>query len=91
MWDKNDWRQFFEISNRPWQRRRPPRPVYPNGIKRVLPAVGFSLSELDGAGINMEAAERLGLPVDASRIGSYEPNVSALREFARSARQPAKL
>ena len=88
MWNKNDWQQFFAIANRPWQRHRPPRPVYPNGMHRVLPAVGFSLSELNDAGINVEAAERLGLPVDASRIGAYGPNVSALREFARSARQP---
>ncbi len=67
MWDKNDWHQFFAIANKPWQRHRPPRPVYPSGVKRVLPAMGFSLSELDDAGINMEAAERLGLPVDAAR------------------------
>ena len=38
-----------------------------------------------------EAAEQLGLPVDAARIGAYGPNVSALREFVRSARQPGKL
>jgi ribosomal protein L13E len=38
----------------------------------------------------MEAAERLGLPVDAARIGAYGPNVSALREFVRSARPPGK-
>ena len=90
MWDKNDWREFFTIANKPWQRRRPPRPVYLNGAKRVLPAVGFSLSELDDAGINMEAAERLGLPVDAVRIGAYGPNVSALRDFVRSAHHPGK-
>jgi ribosomal protein L13E len=53
--------------------------------------VGFSLSELDDAGINMEAAEQLGLPVDAARIGAYGPNVSALREFVRSTRQPGKV
>jgi len=86
--DKNDWHQFFAIANRPWQRHRPPRPVYPSGKQRVLPAIGFSLSELDDAGINVEAAERLGLPVDAARIGAYGPNVSALREF-RSIGAPA--
>ncbi len=89
MWAKRDWQEFFEIANRPWQRHRPPRPVYPNGVNRVLPAIGFSLAELDDAGINIELAERLGLPVDASRIGAYGPNVSALRSFARSARHPA--
>jgi ribosomal protein L13E len=88
MWDKNDWHKFFILANRPWYRHRPPRPVYPTGTHRVLPAVGFSLSELDDAGINVEAAERLGLPVDASRIGAYGPNVSALREFVRSAKRP---
>ena len=90
MWSKNDWHQFFAIANSPWHRRRPPRPVYINGSQRVLPAIGFSLSELTDAGINVEAAERLGLPVDAARIGAYGPNVSALREFVRHARQPQK-
>ncbi len=89
MWAKRDWQEFFEIARRPWQRHRPPRPVYPSGINRVLPAVGFSLAELDDAGINIELAEQLGLPVDASRIGAYGPNVSVLRSFVRSARQPA--
>lgn len=55
----------------------------------MSPVAGFSLSELDDAGINLEAAERFGLPVDAARVGVYGPNVSALREFARSTRQPA--
>jgi ribosomal protein L13E len=88
MWDKRDWHQFFEIAQRPWQRRRPPRPVAPSGVNRVVPAAGFSLSELVDAGINLEIAERLGLPIDAVRIGAYGPNVSALRDFARSARKP---
>jgi ribosomal protein L13E len=88
MWDRRDWHQFFEIAQTRWQRHRPPRPVAPSGVNRVLPAAGFSLSELDDAGINLEIAERLGLPIDAVRIGAYGPNVSALRDFARSARQP---
>ena len=89
MWDKSDWHQFFQIAQRRWRRHRPPRHVYPTGVNRILPAVGFSLSELDDAGINLDLAEVLGLPVDASRIGAYGPNVSALRDFVRSARQPA--
>lgn len=88
MWVKRDWQQYFEIARRPWQRHRPPRPVYPAGINRVRPAAGFSLSELDDAGISLDIAESLGLPVDASRIGAYGPNVSTLREFVRSSRQP---
>ena len=78
-WSKTDWKRFYEAARRPWRHHRPPRPVYPTGINRVLPAQGFSLSELDDAGVNLELAERLGLPVDAGRIGTYGPNVTVLR------------
>src|ERR1700676_3366879 len=87
-WHKRDWKQFYELARRPWQRHRPPRPVYPTGINRVLPAAGFSLSELDDAGLDLDLAESLGLPVDAGRIGAYGPNVTTLRDFVRSSRQP---
>src|SRR6266436_3740009 len=87
-WHKRDWQQFYELARRPWQRHRPPRPVYPTGINRVLPTQGFSLSELDDAGVDLDLAERLGLPVDAGRIGAYGPNVTVLRDFVRSSRQP---
>ena len=87
-WNKRDWKQFYEVARRPWRAHRPPRPVYPTGLNRVLPAQGFSLSELDDAGVNLELAERLGLPVDAGRIGTYGPNVTVLRDFVRSSRRP---
>jgi len=38
--------------------------------------------------IDEDLAERLGLPVDAGRIGAYGPNVTVLRDFIRSSRQP---
>ena len=87
-WHKRDWKQFYELARRPWQRHRPPRPVYPSGLNRVQPAAGFSLSELDDAGVDLDLAERLGLPVDAGRIGAYGPNVTVLRYFVRSSRKP---
>jgi len=87
-WHKRDWKQFYELARRPWQRHRPPRPVYPSGMNRVSPAAGFSLSELDDAGVDLDLAERLGLPVDAGRIGAYGPNVNSLRDFVRSSRNP---
>jgi len=87
-WQKRDWQQFYELARRPWRRRRPPRPVYPSGLNRVAPAQGYSLSELDDAGVDLDLAERLGLPVDAGRIGVYGPNVTVLREFVRSSRHP---
>ena len=85
---KRDWQQFYELARRPWRRHRPPRPVYPSGLNRVAPAQGYSLSELDDAGVDLDLAERLGLPVDAGRIGVYGPNVTVLREFVRSNRHP---
>ena len=87
-WQKRDWRQFYALARRPWRRHRPPRPVYPSGLNRVAPAQGYSLSELDDAGVDLDLAEALGLPVDAGRIGVYGPNVTVLREFIRSSRQP---
>jgi len=88
MWDKDDWVQFYEIAQRRWQRHLPPRPVAPSGANRLLPVVGFSLSELDDSGINWQVAERLGLPVDVARVGGYGANVSALRDFVHLARLP---
>jgi hypothetical protein len=38
--------------------------------------------------VDLDLAERLGLPVDAGRIGAYGPNVTVLRDFIRSSRQP---
>jgi ribosomal protein L13E len=89
MWDRSDWQEFFQRASRPWHRLRPPRPLYSAGTNRVVPAAGFSLAELDDAGINIELAERLGLPVDAGRMGAYTPNISALREYVRTARTPS--
>jgi ribosomal protein L13E len=87
-WQKRDWQQFYELARRPWRRHRPPRPVYPSGRNRVAPAQGYSLSELDDAGVGLDLAEHLGLPVDAGRIGVYGPNVTILRDFVRSNRHP---
>src|SRR5437763_13545292 len=63
MWHKRDWQEFSKRARNPLERRLPPRPVAVSGANRVVPVVGFSLSELDDAGINLEAAEMLGLPI----------------------------
>src|SRR5260370_16807125 len=80
-WHKRDWKQFNELARRPWQRHRPPRPVYPSGFNRVLPAAGFSLSELDDAGADLDMAESLGRPLAPGRIAPCCPNATALRAF----------
>src|SRR5262249_32723473 len=87
-WHKRDWKQFYELARRPWQRHRPPRPVYPTGLNRVLPAAGFSLSELDDAVLDLVLPETLGCPLDAGLIVPYGPTVTLLRDFVRSSRQP---
>src|SRR5260221_14279645 len=87
-WHKRDWKQFYELARRPWQRHRPPRPVYPSGFNRVSPAAGFSLSELDDAGVDLDMAERLGLPVDGGGIGATRPDVHVPRDLLRSSPQP---
>jgi ribosomal protein L13E len=86
MWNRRDWDDFFQIVRKRWHNQRPPRPVAPARKNRVLPTEGYSLAELDDAGLSIEQAELLGLPVDAGRIGTYGPNVSTLREFIRVAR-----
>jgi len=86
MWNRRDWDDFFNIVKRRWNTRRPPRPVDMSRRNRLVPAEGYSLAELDDAGLSVEQAEFLGLPVDAGRVGSYGPNVTALREFIRATR-----
>lgn len=86
MWNRRDWAQFFDIVNQRSHMRRPPRPLDRSQRNRLVPAEGYSLAELDDAGLSIEQAEHLGLPVDAGRVGSYGPNVSALREYIRATR-----
>jgi ribosomal protein L13E len=88
MWNRRDWREFFHLVSRRWERQRPPRPVYLSAQNRLAPAAGFSLTELEEAGLSVDQAQLYGLPVDAGRVNSYGPNVSALREFMRATRRP---
>ncbi len=86
MWSRRDWDDFFHIVRKRSNKLRPPRPVDLSRRNRLVPTEGYSLAELDDAGLSLEQAERLGLPVDAGRVGSYGPNVSALRDFLRATR-----
>lgn len=86
MWNRRDWDDFFDLVGKRGNMRRPPRPVDMSRRNRVLPTEGYSLAELDDAGLSIEQAESLGLPVDAGRVGSYGPNVVSLREYLRATR-----
>lgn len=86
MWNRRDWDDFFDIVRKRWHTHKPPRPVHISRRNRVTPAEGYSLAELDDAGLSIEQAEHLGIPVDAGRVGSYGPNSSALRDYIRATR-----
>jgi ribosomal protein L13E len=87
MWNRRDWHDFFQIVSKRWDMRRPPRPVHLSLRNRLVPADGYSLAELDDAGMSIEQAERFGLPVDGGRIGVYGPNVTVLRDYVRATRE----
>lgn len=86
MWTRREWREYFERIQRASEPFRPLRPVARQGGGRVEPAAGFSVRELDEAGLSLEQAQLLDLPVDVGRINAYAPNVLALREFVRLTR-----
>jgi len=86
MWTRGDWHEFFRTMGQRWHKYRPPRPVDVSMQGRVVPATGFSLRELESAGLSLAQAQAFELPVDAGRVGIYSQNVAALRDFARAAR-----
>lgn len=86
MWNRRDWDEFFNIVRKKSRMQRPPRPLDLSRRNRLVPVEGYSLAELDDAGLSIEQAEFLGLPVDAGRVGSYGPNVTTLREYIRATR-----
>jgi ribosomal protein L13E len=49
--------------------------------RRVVPAAGFSLLELERAGITLETARALNIPVDRFRLTSVGSNVLQLCEI----------
>jgi ribosomal protein L13E len=49
--------------------------------RRIVPASGFSLLELERAGITSEAARTLNIPIDHFRLTSLGTNVMQLCEI----------
>ncbi|HEV2288174.1 MAG TPA: hypothetical protein VGR81_04400 [Candidatus Acidoferrales bacterium] len=86
MWVRRDWDDFFNRIRKRGTAVQPPRPVDRSARNRLIPAEGYSLAELDDAGLSLEQAEVLGLPVDALRVGSDQANVTALQMFLRASR-----
>lgn len=86
MWNRRDWRQFYHTAKGRAGLSLPPRPLLRASRNRLLPAEGFSLDELLAAGVSLAQAEGWGLPVDLLRVDACEPNVAALRTYARASR-----
>jgi len=86
MWTRREWKTFYRAVKRAAGMAKPPRPLSRSLANRLAPAEGFSLDELVAAGVSLVQAESWGIPVDLGRMDSYEPNVSALRVYARAAR-----
>jgi ribosomal protein L13E len=49
--------------------------------RRIVPADGFSLLELERAGISLERARALNIPIDRFRLSSIGTNVLQLCEI----------
>lgn len=61
-------------------------PVVRRGSK-VRAGKGFSIGEIEEAGLNVGEARHLGVPVDQRRSTSYPENVEALNEWVAEARK----
>jgi ribosomal protein L13E len=51
--------------------------------RRLAPGKGFSVAELEEAGLSETRARTLGLPTDPERMSSLGVNVEALKRFLK--------
>ena len=61
---------------------KPPRLISEGRIqKRLRVGRGFSKLEIKEAGITIDVAKRLGIPIDPRRRSKHDWNVKALKEY----------
>ena len=65
-----------------------PKIIKPNGKQRN--GKGFSLHEIEKAGLNTADARKIGLPVDLRRKTTHEENVEAVKAYAKMAKVKTK-
>jgi ribosomal protein L13E len=51
--------------------------------RRAVPAPGFSLAEIEEAGLGQDRARELGILVDTARMSSLGANVEALKDYLK--------
>ncbi len=56
-------------------------------IETVREGRGFSLAEIQTAGLNAGEAQILGIPVDLRRKSTHEENVEILKEYITAAKE----
>jgi len=56
-------------------------------LETVREGRGFSIAEIQAAGLNAGEAQILGVPVDLRRKSSHEENVEILKDFATQAKE----
>ena len=57
--------------------------------KKQSTGKGFSPNELKGAGVNMQQARQIGLPVDIKRKSSHDENIATIKAHAKKAQAEA--
>ena len=50
---------------------------------------GFSPTELEKAGVNMQQAKQIGLPVDVKRKSAHDENIATIKAHAEKAKAEA--
>lgn len=65
-----------------WDRKRPIVTHVHRGKPRVREGRGFSLAELRSAGVSLDQARTLKIPIDLRRKTAYESNVEVVRTSA---------
>ena len=79
------------MEDRPQPLVKKPRLVKNKGIELGLRVGrGFSVEEIKEAGLDVNKAKKLGIPIDKRRRSKHEWNVKILKEFIKNVEKSAK-
>lgn len=74
--------------DKPVPKVKPPRLIRFGRVQKPLRVGrGFSISELEEAGISVDIASKLGIPIDPRRRSKHLWNVKALKEYVKNTLQ----